>query len=168
MIKLLRRNIIRFILLVLVQVLIFNNIEIGGYMIPYVYILFIILLPFETPGWITLVLAFLLGLVIDIFSESMGMHTAATVFMAFIRPYVLSYFAPRDGYEAGSFPRVFYYGLPWFIKYATLMVLAHHLILFYLEMFSFQDFFSIFFRVILSALFSSSLIVISQFFIFRK
>jgi rod shape-determining protein MreD len=151
-----------------VQVLIFNNIEIGGYINPYIYILFIILLPFETPAWITLSLAFLMGLLVDIFSETLGMHTSATVFMAFLRPYILSYFAPRDGYESGSYPRIFYYGLPWFIKYATLMVFTHHLFLFYVEMFKFQDFFATLLRVILSTLFSSILIIISQYFVFRK
>jgi rod shape-determining protein MreD len=168
MINVLPRNIIRFFLLVLVQVFIFNNIELSGYLNPYVYVLFILLLPFETPAWLTLLSGFLLGLSIDIFSETLGMHTAATVFMAFMRPFVLSYFAPRDGYESGSFPRIFYYGLPWFIKYATILVLAHHLVLFYLEMFSFRDFFTTFLRVLLSTIFSSFLIVISQYFIFRK
>ncbi len=168
MIKVLPRNIIRFFILVLAQVLVFNNIEISGYINPYVYILFIILLPFETPQWLALILGFLLGFSIDIFSETLGMHTAATVFMAFIRPYVLSYFAPRDGYESGSFPRIFYYGLPWFVKYATLLVLAHHMVLFFLEMFSFTDFFTTFFRIIVSTVFSSLLIVVSQYFIFRK
>ena len=168
MIDRLPRNIFRFLALLLVQVLIFNNIEIGGYINPYIYILFIILLPFEAPAWITLSLAFLMGLLVDIFSETLGMHTSATVFMAFLRPYILSYFAPRDGYESGSYPRVFYYGLPWFIKYATLMVFAHHLFLFYVEMFKFQDFFVTLLRVILSTLFSSILIIISQYFVFRK
>lgn len=168
MIKLLPLNIIRFIALLLAQVLIFNNIEIGGYIIPYIYILFIILLPFETPPWLTLFLAFILGLSVDIFSETLGMHAAATVFMAFLRPYILSYFAPRDGYESGSFPRVFYYGFPWFIKYASIMVLAHHFFFFYVEMFKFQDFFTTLLRVVLSTLFSSALIVVSQYFVFRK
>jgi hypothetical protein len=136
-------------------------------MIPYIYILFIILLPFETPGWLLLISGFLLGLAVDIFCESMGMHTAATVLMAFLRPYILSYFAPRGGYESGSFPRIIYYGLPWFIKYSLLMVLVHHTLLFYLEMFTFQDFFLTLLRVILSTLFSASLIVLSQFFVFR-
>jgi rod shape-determining protein MreD len=168
MIKVLPRNILRFLALVLVQILVFNNIEIGGYINPYIYILFIILLPFETPGWVTLLLGALLGFVVDIFCETLGMHMAATVFMAFLRPWILDYFAPRDGYESGSYPRVFYYGLPWFIQYATLMVFAHHLVLFYVEMFKFQDFFGTLLRVILSTLFSSLLIVASQFFVFRK
>jgi hypothetical protein len=168
MIDTLPKNIIRFVLLVLVQILIFNNIEIGGYINPYVYILFILLLPFETPAWVTLSLGFGLGLIIDIFSETLGMHTAATVLISFIRPYVLSSFAPRDGYETRTLPRVFYYGLPWFIKYTIIMVLVHHLLLFYIEIFRFQDFFAILLRVILSTIFSSVLIILSQFFVFRK
>lgn len=168
MIDTLPKNIIRFVILVLVQILIFNNIEIGGYINPYVYILFILLLPFETPAWVTLSLGFILGLIIDIFSETLGMHTAATVLISFIRPYVLSSFAPRDGYETRTLPRVFYYGLPWFIKYTIIMVLVHHLVLFYIEIFRFQDFFAILLRVILSTIFSSALVILSQFFVFRK
>ncbi len=155
-------------MLVLVQVLIFNNIELGGYITPYVYIIVIILLPFETPASVSLILGFFLGFSIDIFTDTIGMHTASTVFIAYIRPYILSSFAPRDGYEPGTFPRVFYYGLPWFIKYVAIIVVAHHLTLFYIEMFRFQDFFSTLLRVILSSLFSIILIVTSQFFVFRK
>lgn len=168
MIKVLPRNILRFILLVLTQILIFNNIELGGYLNPYIYILFIILLPFETPAWVTLFVGFLLGLTIDIFAETLGMHTASTVLIAYLRPYVLSFFAPRDGYESGSYPRVFYYGLPWFIKYSIILVFVHHLVLFYLELFTFQDFFVTFLRIVLSTLFSTLLIVLSQYFVFRK
>lgn len=168
MINVLPRNLVRFIVLILFQVLIFNNIELGGYINPYVYILFIILLPFETPAWLTLFLGFLLGLTMDIFSESLGMHIAATVFIAYIRPFVLSNFAPRDGYESGSFPRIFYYGLPWFLRYSLMLIFAHHLVLFYLELFSMQDFFATLLRVILSTLFTTLLIVISQYFVFRK
>lgn len=168
MIKTLPRYIIQFFTILIAQLLIFNNIEIGSYMIPYIYVLFIILLPFETPGWLTLMLGFVMGLLVDIFCESVGMHTAATVLIAFIRPYVLSLFAPREGYDPGTLPRARYFGLPWFIKYAVIMVLSHHLLLFYLEMFSFRDFFPTLLRVILSTAFSSAFIVVSQFFVFRE
>ena len=127
-----------------------------------------ILLPFETPGWMTLILGALLGLAMDVFTETLGMHMAATVVMAYIRPYVLANFAPRDGYESGSFPRVHYYGLPWFVKYALILILVHHLVFFYLEIFRIQEFFTTLLRVVLSTLFSGVLIVGSQFFVFRK
>jgi rod shape-determining protein MreD len=168
MIKTLQHNIFRFLAIVLVQILVFNNIEISSYINPYVYILFIILLPFETPRSITLLLGFLLGITLDIFSETMGMHTAATIFIAYLRPFVLSIFAPREGYEKGTYPRVYYFGLSWFIKYTSVLVIAHHIMLFFIEMFSMHDFFATLFRIILSAVASIAIITISQFFVFRK
>ncbi|MBN2349252.1 MAG: rod shape-determining protein MreD [Bacteroidales bacterium] len=168
MIKVFPRNILRFLVLVLIQVLIFNNIQFSGYINPYVYLLFILLLPFETPGWLLLLSAFLLGFTVDIFSETLGMHTIATVFMAFIRPYVLQILAPRDGYESGTYPRIYYYGFLWFLKYTVILILAHHFVLFYLEIFRFSDFFRTFLRVILSSSFSVFFIVMSQYIVFRK
>jgi hypothetical protein len=168
MIKNFQRNILCFLILVFAQVLIFNNIEISGFINPYIYILFIILLPFETPTAVILIWGFILGFTIDIFAETIGMHTASTVLIAFLRPSVLSIFAPREGYEKGTNPRIHYYGLTWFIKYAFVLVLAHHLMLFYIEMFSMHDFFVTLLRVILSTLFSLTIITISQYFVFRK
>jgi len=168
MIKNFQRNIFRFLVLIFAQVLIFNNMEISGFINPYVYILFILLLPFETPPAVILIWGFALGFSIDIFTETIGMHTASTVFIAFLRPSILSIFAPREGYEKGTNPRISYYGLTWFIKYSFVLVLAHHIMLFYIEMFSIHDFFSTFLRVILSAIFTITLMTISQYFIFRK
>lgn len=168
MIKLLGRNIVRFVVLILIQVLLLNNIQISGYIVPYVYILFILLMPFETPGWLLLFSGFALGLSVDMFSQTMGMHTVATVFMAFLRSYILRTIAPRDGYETGTYPRIFYQGSVWFLKYAIILVLAHHLVLFYTEVFRFTDFFSTLLRVLLSSMFSVILIILSQYFIFRR
>ena len=168
MIKILSRNIIRFLFLVFIQVLIFNNIQISGLINPYVYVIFILLLPFETPKLALLGLAFLLGISVDLFANTPGMHSTATVLMAFLRPYVLSIIAPRDGYETGTFPRVYYYGFFWFLKYAAILVTIHHLTLFYLEIFRLTDFFTTFFRSVISSAFSITFIVLSQYFIFRR
>ena len=168
MIKILSRNIIRFLFLVFIQVLIFNNIQISGLINPYVYVIFILFLPFETPKWALLGLAFLLGISVDLFANTPGMHSTATVLMAFLRPYVLSIIAPRDGYETGTFPRIYYYGFFWFLKYAAILVTIHHLALFYLEIFRLTDFFTTFFRSVISSAFSITFIVLSQYFIFRR
>jgi hypothetical protein len=168
MIEVTLKYVFRFVALILVQVFIFNNIEISGYINPYIYILFILLLPFSTPHVVVVISGFFLGLSIDIFSETLGIHTAATTFVAFSRPYVLKFFAPHDGYEKGTLPRVLDYGLPWFIKYTAIIVLMHHVLLFYIEMFQIQDFFYTFLRVFLSSLFSVAIIVFSQYFVFRK
>ena len=162
------RNIIRFIVVVIFQILVMDNVMINGYMVPYVYLLFILLMPFETPRWIVLLAGFMLGLGIDLFEHTLGMHTAATVLIAFVRPYILNLLAPRDGYEPDTFPRVHYYGFQWFMKYTLLIVFLHHMVLFYLEVFQLQNFLSTLLRVILSSALSASTIVLSQYFVFRK
>jgi hypothetical protein len=162
------RNIIRFILLVGVQVLIINNIELGRFINPFLYVLFIIILPFETPKWLVLLCAFVIGITIDMFADTGGMHAAACVFMGYIRPGILKLFSPRDGYEFGTQPTVQYLGIPWFLSYAGILVLAHHLILFYVEIFRFSEFFSTFFRVIISSLFTLLLVIVTQYLFYRK
>ena len=152
----------------LFQVIILNNIQFSRFINPYFYIIFIMLLPFETPKWVQLVSGFLLGISIDAFSQTYGIHASASVFAAFLRPYVLNLIAPRDEYEVGTLPRLHYYGFSWFIKYCTIMVIFHHIFLFYIEVFTFQDFFQTLSRALLSSIFTIVLIVLSQYFIYKK
>ena len=168
MIRFISRNIVRFILLVLLQVFIFNNIQLGGFINPYFYILFILLLPFETPRLILIISGFIIGITVDAFANTMGIHASATVFMAFVRPYALNLFAPRDDYDPNTLPRIRYYGLNWFLKYTAFLVLAHHLFLFYIEVFTFSDFFNTLWRCLLSCLLSIVLIILSQYLIYKK
>jgi rod shape-determining protein MreD len=156
------RNIFRFFLLIVLQILILNNIQFSGYINPYLYVLFILMLPFETPKALVLLLGFITGLTIDIFSDSLGMHAAATTFLAFCRPYILNIIKPRDGYEFTNQPTITDMGANWFLAYAGIMVLLHHLVYFYIEVFRFNELFAIFSRVILSSFFTLLLIVISQ------
>ncbi len=168
MIRLFARNIVRFFVVVLLQVLVLDNINLGGYMNPLFYIIFILLMPFETPKWMILAGGFLLGLSVDLFLNTLGMHTAATVFIAFMRPWVLGIIAPRDGYEADTFPRIYYYGFRWFTIYTLILTFLHHTVLFYLEVFNFHDFLSTFLRIVISTFLTALIIVLSQYFIFRK
>jgi hypothetical protein len=167
MIRQISRYLLQFFVLVLLQVFILNNVQLGGYINPYIYVLFILLLPVDIPKWLLLVLGFSLGITIDLYAHTPGMNSSATVFMAFIRPYILEVIAPREGYEKDSSPRLKIYGFTWFLRYAFIMVLAHHFVLFYIEVFRFSDFFLTFSRVILSAVFSTLLIVTSQYLIYR-
>ena len=168
MIRIYLRSILRFFTLILLQVLLLDNIQMGGYLSPYFYVIFILLLPFETPKWLLLSLAFIMGLSIDLFNGTPGMHAAASVFMAFLRPFTLKNFSPRDGYETGSFPRIHFYGIEWFAKYAIILVLSHHFFLFFIEAFRFSDIFFTLGRIILNTILTSILVVLSQFFIFRR
>ncbi len=168
MIKVLPRNIFRFVFLILLQVWVLNNIQFSGYINPYLYILFILLLPFETPGWLVILMSFLLGMSVDMFTDTIGMHASATVFIGFLRSFVLQSIAPRDGYEVGTFPRIYYYGFTWFLKYTLLLVFLHHLFLFTVQVFNFNSYHFVLLRTFLSTLFTSMLILLSQYIIFRK
>lgn len=161
--SLLRFGII-FILLVLLQVLLFNNIQFSGYVNPYVYLLFILLLPVEIPSWLLLLISFGTGAVIDVFSGSPGMHSSATVLAGFIRPGVLRLVTVREGYEPGSSLSMHTYGFRWFLIYTSITVLVHHTALFYLEVFRFGDFFRTLLRVILSSVFSIVFILLIEFY----
>ncbi len=168
-INILLRNIGRFIILVLLQIFIFNNIHLTSLgVVPVIYIIYIIILPFETPKWIVLILAFLIGLSIDIFSDTLGLNASASVLIAFIRPGILNYLAPRDGYEIGSFPRVHYQGINWFLKYASSMVLIHQVAYYLLELFNFENLGIILFKVIIAGSVSLILAIVSQYIVFRK
>ena len=156
------RNIARFVLLVFLQLFVLNNIQFSGFVNPYLYVLFILLLPFEVSGWFMLILAFILGLVIDVASATIGYHTIATVFMAYVRFHLLRFIAPRDGYEPGMSPALQSLGLSWFFKYASILTLAHHLILFWVESFRFGDLLPATFRALCSSIFTILLIFIYQ------
>mgnify|MGYP001806487574 CR=1 FL=1 len=168
MIELIQKNILNFVILVFLQVLILNNIQLSGFVNPYLYVLFIILLPFEISGWMLLVTAFIMGITIDIFSNTIGMHTAATVAMAFMRPKVLDLMSPRDGYEINTLPRIRFYGFWWFFKYSAVLIIVHHLFLFYMEVFSFEYFFTTFFRAISNIVITLILVILSQYLTSRK
>jgi rod shape-determining protein MreD len=155
-----------FVLLIMLQILLFNNIQFSGYVNPYVYLMFILLLPVEIPSWLLLLSAFLTGMVMDFFSGTPGMHSFATVLAGFVRPYILRVISPRDGYDPGSSPSMVTYGIRWFLTYTLLMVLIHHTALFYVEVFRFTDFFRTMLRVLLSSFFSITFILLLE--IYRK
>lgn len=158
----------RFLFLVLLQILVLNNIQWSGYLNPYLYVLFILMLPFETPNWLLIILSFILGLTIDSFSNTWGMHSAACVMTGFIRPYYLKLISPRDGYETALRPVIRDFGIEWIIKYSLVLIFIHHFTLFYVEVFKFSLFFNTLLRVFLSTLFTFSLVIISHFIIYKR
>lgn len=168
MIKDLGKYVIIFLALVLVQVLILNNIQVSGLINPYVYILFILLLPFTIPGYLLLGLSFLLGISIDIFNNTPGIHAGATVLLGFLRPGIARLISSREIIEKGNTPNMTQLGFASFLKYVVISVLIHHLFLFYAEAFSFGGFFETFIRYILSSVFSISIILGSQFIVFKN
>jgi hypothetical protein len=162
MVSILVNNIGRFILLILLQAFVFNEINLGVYLNIYLYVLFILLLPFEIPGWILLPICFLLGLSVDLGLNTAGLHASAATFTAFLRPFILRILKPREGYDMTASPGLFNMGFSWFISYSAIMLLMHHLWLFTVEAFNFSDLFFILLKVIFSLLLNCFLVLLSQ------
>ncbi|MBD0851657.1 rod shape-determining protein MreD [Maribacter arenosus] len=127
-------NIIRFVLLVLVQVLVFNRLNFFGYINPMVYILFLYWYPIKENRPAFLGLSFLLGLSIDFFSDTMALHAAATVTIAYLRPAIMR-FVFGINYEFQSFKLSNSTKAQQF-TFLALLILVHHSVYFSLEFFS--------------------------------
>ncbi|MBW7847328.1 MAG: rod shape-determining protein MreD [Bacteroidales bacterium] len=157
-------NSLRFVGLMLFQVLILNHFMLFGLVNPFVYILFILMLPLAIPGWLLLVLGFLTGYLMDIFMTGAGLHTAATVFMAFMRPFVLRLATGTKEPETVVYPGLSQMGARWWFSYTLSLVVLHHFVLFVLESFSFNQLGYTLLRIILSVAATEILILLFSYF----
>ncbi len=163
------KNILRFCIIVLLQVLILNKIRLrwwsepSGFpvFIPYVYTLFILLLPFETPVWLLLILGFILGTTVDTFMNTAGMHACATVLMAYLRTNVLSALLPRNLAEyANQQPTIKTMGWMPFLVYAGFLIILHHLVFFGVELWNFSNTGFLLLKVLVASLTSMLFVII--------
>ena len=129
----------------------------------FVYIGFLLLLPFEAGSIFLLFMGFLMGLFIDIFYDSLGIHMAASVLVMYIRPFWINLITPRGGYEVGMEPSLKLMKFEWFATYALPLIFIHHFALFYLEAGLFSMFFFTFVKVITSVLFTFTTFVLLQY-----
>ena len=155
--------IFRFVMLVLFQALVLNKIVLHGYATPYIYILFILLLPIRIPAWLQLFVGFALGYSIDLFSNTGGIHAFATVFLAYIRPFILKILTPPEGYEEHDRPTIKSLGIGWFFFYCSSLVLLHHFVFFAVEILSFKHFSYILLKTLFSSLLSIFIILLLQY-----
>lgn len=147
------KQILGFIFLVALQVLVFNNILFAGYLNPYIYLIFILFLPVITPRAYVLLLAFLIGFIIDLFENSGGVHIAATVFLAFVRPLLLQIASRKRG---SDFEELKIRNLETgnFLVYAILAIFVHHFVLFAIEAYDFTRLGTILARTAVSSAFT--------------
>ena len=137
--------------LVLLQVFFFNHIHLFGYATPFIYLYIVVKLSSDISRHALMLWAFLLGLLIDVFSDTPGMNAAAAVFLAFLRPTLLRLFVPRDTNETFT-PSIHTMGLSSFVKYLSMCVLFHHLLLFTIAFFSLASPLELLLRIVSSAL----------------
>ena len=152
----------RLLVFIAIQVLILNHVYLGGFITPFIYPIIILLLPFDTKGWILLVYAFGVGLFLDMFSETMGMHAAALVVMAFLRPAIIRLISTKTDYDPGIEPRIENNGFGWILLYTTLLLFIHHFALFSIEVFRIDEINQIAIRSVFSTLASTLIIAVSH------
>lgn len=145
--------IILFVGLLVAQILVLSNIQFLGFINPYIYLLFILSLPARMPRFIVLLLGFALGLVVDAFSNTMGMHAFATTLLAYARHFVTNLFISLDE-GSNPMPSFRSFGVGAYVKYVVTLVFLHHAALFILESFSFQHVWLILLKVIFSTIVS--------------
>jgi rod shape-determining protein MreD len=154
--------------LVFVQVFLLKNISLYNLATPYLYILFILLLPFKTPNVLLFGLAFIIGLTIDAFYDTPGLHAAACVILAFVRIVFINLTVPKEGFDSEPEPTLSIMGFRWFFTYVLTLTLFHHFFLFSIEAFSFSEVQYAISRFLLSSLFTIFLILISGLLFYRR
>lgn len=133
---------LRFVMIILFQGLILRRINLGweefNYISIMLYPVLIMLLPMKMPRVTLLLVSFVLGLVMDLFYDSLGVHASACVFTAFMRPFVLQFLEPRGGYPVNANPTLRDFDASWFMQYSGALLFLHLLFYFSVEVFSFD------------------------------
>jgi len=164
------KHILRFILFILVQVYVLDNIHLHQMATPYIYFLFILWLPFNTKRTPLLLIAFLLGFTLDSFRHNYGFHTAACVLIAYIRPYLVNLLIPQEGadanYDEPSFKSMG--GIVPYLIFTGVLTFAHHAWLFLLEAWQFGNIWYFLIKTLLSTVLSLLLIIITELLFVRK
>ncbi len=161
-------NVLRFFLLIFLQVFLLKNITVYNLSVPYFYILFILLLPFETNNFVLFLLSFLIGITIDAFYDSPGLHASSCVLLAFVRIIFINLTVHKEGFDNEPEPSLSLMGIRWFFTYVLVLTFAHHFILFTLESFSFSKLPYTLSRLFFSWIFTVFLILLSGFLFFRS
>ena len=131
-----RKILFNFIVILLLQIFVFNNIVIEGKYIPFVYILFIITLPHDINKLFLIIFAFIIGTTQDIFSATIGIHSFSTVLVAYVRSAILSAYTPPSWYNQDQFLEIKTFGFGWFFKYSFTIILIHSFSLYLIDYFN--------------------------------
>ncbi len=161
-----QRNIGRFIILFLFQVLVLKRIILFdnfNYISILIYPFFLMLMPITTPNWLLVIIGFGMGLGIDVFYDSMGVHAAACTFSAFSRSFILERLKPKNGYPDNVGLTRKRYGMAWFLGYLSVFLFIHMIFYFSVEAFTFVYWREILIKTFSSFILSFILILIYQF-----
>lgn len=162
------KHIVRFFVFTFLQALVFNQLNIGFGIHLMIQPLFIMLLPFELTVIPLMGIAFLMGILIDIFSNTFGLYASSLVLMAYLRPIVFKFYGPREGYDPLKEPTAHDMGSNWFALVYGMLLGLHTFWFFLLEIFELGRFGFILQKTILSGALSFLLALLMQSFILNR
>jgi len=152
-------NLSRFIILLLLQVFVFNYVQWFGFLNPFVYLLFLILLPVEIPKTAQYAIAFVTGFVVDAFLRSFGIQAFSCVLMVFLRPYVILVLNGFKPLETGVKPAPGVKTFNWILVYTLLLVFVHQISVTILEIFQWHQWWRILWTAVVNTLFTTFIIL---------
>lgn len=156
------------IIILLLQILLFNHIPLGTGMIISIPVLLFLLIPLEANKITILLAAFFFGLFLDFFSDSLAMNTAALTAVAYFRPLIFKIFEPSRGYEPGKLPSAFYLGFGKFILLTFTATFIFEFFYLFFDLFTFRKILIIIYKSIITTIFSGSIIFILHILFFRN
>lgn len=146
------------VLILLVQVLILNNIHLGGFATPFLYIWLILKLPNDLSRPLTITIGFFLGLIVDIFSNTPGMHALATSFLAYMKEPLMVLFVPREDVKGGV-ASIKLMGMGAYLRFLISAVILFCALLYIIEAFSFFNGWILLAKIVSSSVFTFLLII---------
>lgn len=161
-------NAIRFMVLIALQVALFKNIGYYNIASPFPYVLIVLLLPFNIPNFLLYVLAFTTGLTVDAFYNTLGVHSAACVALAFFRIMFFSVTLEVDVKDSSNTPGWNSMDFKWYSSYVALGVFIHHFVLYFVEVFAFHNILNTLYSIILSAVFTLLVIFLISIITFKR
>lgn len=161
-------NIIRFIVLIGIQVFLFKNIGYYNLVAAFPYVLFIFLLPTGTPNFLVYLLAFLTGLTVDSFYDTLGINTAACIALAAFRIFFMKITLEIEERESFLTPMLGLMNFRWFFPYLFFGTLIHHTFLYLLESFSFQHIQYTLLSIVLSCIFTVIIMLVFSILFYKK
>ena len=162
-----RIYIAQLILLILAQVIVFNSLQFSTFVYVMIYPLFLLLMPFNLGILSGMALGFIYGLVIDYFSNTFGLHASACILIMYMRPTILKYISPKNGYDLTLIPSIRDMGNFWFLYYASIMLFIHNFWFFLFEYFSLSNFFLVLLKTLASVAISVFFMAVWQFVLLR-
>ncbi|UXP33630.1 Rod shape-determining protein MreD [Reichenbachiella agarivorans] len=161
-------GIISVILLVLGQAVLFKNLVLFDVAFCFAYVMIFLLLSIETAAIVQLIYAFVMGMIIDIFYNTPGMHAAASLVFVFVKLYWAQAMTPSGGYDIGANINLKTQGLRWFVMYSYPLILVHSLVVFFVEAAGFSLFWRTITTAFYSSLFTLATILIIQYLFYKK